>query len=744
MPALSISRRLSLGVWAVILGSLTLVVVPLVIRSQRTDERILREDLVTSADRLVSAIEPALWSLDLDHAEELGKAFRSDSRIVTIRIHEAVSGAVRVLGDSTAVDTMSVRRPVQHDGTVIGDVQLAFDRAVYRDRVQRDVQNVIIVALVVLLMSVVGVRLLVRSLLERPLADLSTLVARFAQGNYDPSPALARSGHGELRTLGDVLTTMGEQIRAQLQALTESNARLATEVRVREEAEAALRLQGAALQAAANAIAISTADSTVVWVNDAFTANTGYSAAEAIGRQARDLVRPRTFDPAVYEQLWSTVREGRVWQGEIQQRRKDESTYVADLTVTPLRDANGAITHLIAVEQDITDRLRLEAQVRQAQKMESVGRLAGGVAHDFNNMLSVIIGNTELALMHPAIDAEMRADLEQVRRAANRSADLTRQLLTFARKQDVRARAIDLNAAVEQSLTMLRRMIGEHVQFTWQPAVTVWPISIDPAQLDQVLANLCVNARDAIGDLGQVTITTANRTLDEAWCAQRPGARPGEFVMLSVSDTGCGMPPDVLSEIFEPFFTTKPIGEGTGLGLATVYGVVTQHNGFITVSSTVGVGSTFEMYWPRHAGAPASPTEAKLDDRRSHGETILVVEDEPMVLEFAVRALRTYGYAVLAAASANEAIALVHSHVGQIQLIVSDVVMPMMSGPELAGILNTVQPRAAVLYMSGFSRSSAGGHRLIGDGATYISKPFSPEQLATKVREVLDQRALRG
>jgi nitrogen-specific signal transduction histidine kinase/ActR/RegA family two-component response regulator len=397
---------------------------------------------------------------------------------------------------------------------------------------------------------------------------------------------------------------------------------------------------------------------------------------------------------------------------------------------------------------DITERKRaeeekakLEAQLQQAQKMESVGRLAGGVAHDFNNMLSAILGHAELALDQVDPARPLQAHLQEIQKAARRSADLTRQLLAFARKQTVQPKVLDLNETVESMLKMLQRLIGEDIQLTWQPEANLWPVRVDPSQIDQILANLCVNARDAISGVGKMTIETGNSALDEAYCAEHAGFSPGEYVRLTVSDDGCGMDRETLAHIFEPFYTTKGVGEGTGLGLATVYGIVKQNNGFINAYSEPGQGTTFTIYLPRQvAKAEQAREEGPAEPVARGHETILLVEDEPVILELTKMLLERLGYAVLAAGTPGEALRLARKQAGEIHLVMTDVVMPEMNGRDLAKNLLSLYPSLKRLFMSGYTANVIAHHGVLDPGVHFIQKPFSIKELADKVREALDSK----
>ncbi len=382
---------------------------------------------------------------------------------------------------------------------------------------------------------------------------------------------------------------------------------------------------------------------------------------------------------------------------------------------------------------------RLQAQLTQAQKMEAVGQLAGGVAHDFNNMLGVIIGYSELILEQTDPSQQFHAELKEILKASRRSADLTRQLLTFARKQTVAPRVLDLNQTIEGMFNMLRRLIGENIDLIWMPGSGLWPINMDPSQIDQILANLCVNARDAIAGVGKLTVETKNATFDKEYCAIHAGSLPGEYVQIAVSDTGSGMDKETLAHIFEPFFTTKDVGEGTGLGLATVYGAVKQNNGFINAYSEPGQGTTFTIYIPRHVKTTTEVrTTASTKPVVRGDEIVLLVEDELTLLHMSKTILERLGYTVLAAGTPSEAIRLAGEYSGRIQLLATDVVMPEMNGRELSARLLESRPEMKCLFMSGYTANIIANQGVLKQGVSFIQKPFSKNQLAAKVREALE------
>ena len=412
----------------------------------------------------------------------------------------------------------------------------------------------------------------------------------------------------------------------------------------------------------------------------------------------------------------------------------------------PFQDENGEwlVTefniNITERKQAEAEREKLQNQLHQARKMESVGRLAGGVAHDFNNMLGVILGHTELALLKTDEDNELVSDLNEIQKAAQRSVSITKQLLAFARKQTISPKKIDLNYTVESMFNMLRRLIGEDIDLVWQPASQLWPVKMDPSQIDQILVNLCVNARDSISGVGKLTIKTGKKTFDEAYCKEHPGFITGDFVLLAVSDNGCGMDKDTLDNLFEPFFTTKDVGKGTGLGLATIYGIVNQNNGSINVYSEPDQGSTFKIYLPRLVTEENADKAVPEKNTAAGGtETILLVEDEPTILRMAQVMLERKGYSVLSAATPAEAIDLAKAHADKIHLLMSDVVMPEMNGRELAGQITALYPDIRLLFMSGYTADVIAHQGVLDDGVAFIQKPFSMEDMMAKVREVLDK-----
>ncbi len=493
-----------------------------------------------------------------------------------------------------------------------------------------------------------------------------------------------------------------------------------------------------AIEQVAEAVVITDVHGKIEYVNPAFEMITGYTLDETLGKNPR-MLKSGLQDHAFYENLWSTLLSGNTWSGRFVNRKKDGTLISEDQVISPIRNEIGDVVNYVAVARDVTKELELEEQFHQAQKMESVGQLAGGVAHDINNMLSVIIGYAEMAQMGLSQDEFPYSELTEIQKAADRSANITKQLLAFARRQTVSPKVLDLNSVVVSTLRMLRRLIGEDVELIWKPGLDLWNIKIDPSQIDQMLANLCINARDAISDGGCITIETKNATLDEAFCLDNVGSTTGDFVRVSIRDDGCGMDSSVLEHIFEPFYTTKEVGVGTGLGLATVYGVVKQNDGFIYATSKPDEGTTFTVYLPRYESTVDEKRgDVAVKTPRGRGETILLVEDEPSVLELGELMLRKLGYEVLATNQPDEALQLFRQHLDRIQLLITDVVMPVMDGQRLLEQIQSIKPGLRCLYMSGYPADVIAKRGILDEGLSFMQKPFDMKALASKVREILD------
>jgi len=493
---------------------------------------------------------------------------------------------------------------------------------------------------------------------------------------------------------------------------------------------------------AGEGIMIMSEEGDIIDVNESFCRMHGYDKQEILSMNIRDLDTFGGIQEA--PERTHAMLAGESLTFEVEHYHKDGHVF-------PLEVSAGLITYgegssIQSFHRDISERrkareeqTKLEAQLQQAQKMESVGRLAGGVAHDFNNLLTVISGYAELGILETKPGQRVHTFFSTIQDAAQKSADLTRQLLAFARRQTIAPIVLELNEMVAGMLKMLQRLIGEDIHIVWQPAPDLWFVNMDPSQIDQILANLCVNARDSIAGTGTITIETANNFIDEAYCARHAGIRLGDYVRFTVSDNGCGMDKETVAKIFEPFFTTKELGKGTGLGLSTVYGIVKQNKGFINVYSEPGIGTSFSIYLPRFEGDVTQSLTEESAEAAPHGqETVLLVEDELGILNLAASILTSLGYTVLPADNPGEAARIAGKHASEIHLLITDVVMPHMNGRDLADSLKVHHPHLKCLFMSGYTVDVIAQYGVLNEGVNFIQKPFSLRDLATKVRDVLE------
>ncbi|MGD0010308.1 MAG: PAS domain S-box protein [Terriglobia bacterium] len=496
-----------------------------------------------------------------------------------------------------------------------------------------------------------------------------------------------------------------------------------------------------AIEQSAEAVVITNTTGGIEYVNPAFTRITGYGREEVLGQNPR-ILKSDKQDPEFYQQLWATILNGQIWHGELINRRKDGSLYTEEMNIAPVRNQVGEITHFIATKQDVTEHKQLEQQLIQAQKMEAVGRLAGGVAHDFNNLLTIINGYAQLLIEPISPQDPRRGHLKEILMAGERAASLTRQLLAFSRRQVLEPRVLNLNSVLADVAKMLRRLIGEDVELVSTLKPDLGRVKVDPGQIEQVIMNLAVNARDAMPQGGKLFIETSNVEIDANYARRHSPMMPGKYVMVAVSDTGCGMDLETQAHAFEPFFTTKEKGHGTGLGLATVYGIVKQSGGFIWVYSAPGHGSTFKIYLPfiEEALPTAEPAEAPAELAKG-SETVLVVEDERGVRSLVCEALASHGYKVLEAAGAASALEISERYTEPIHLLLTDVVMPQTGGKELAKGFSTLHPETKVLYMSGYTDDAIVRHGILEGGTSFLQKPFQPKALLLKIREVLKMKS---
>jgi len=517
------------------------------------------------------------------------------------------------------------------------------------------------------------------------------------------------------------------------------------DVTARRAAEEALRgteaeraRLAAAVEQMAEMVVVTSADGAIEYVNPAFEAVTGYRRDEVLGKNPRFLKSGRQ-DATHYATMWRTISSGRVFKGRMVNRRKDGTTFTEDATISPVVGADGAVVEYVAVKTDVTDLLALEEQYRHAQKMEAVGQLAGGVAHDFNNILQAILGYAQLLLDDADEHDVRREDLNEILKGAERAATLTRQLLAFSRQQVMQPRLLDVNELVKNLMKMIHRVIGEDIDVVWSPGTDPGLVRADAGMLEQALMNLVVNARDAMPSGGTLTIATERALVGAEQTAGHEGMQPGPFVVIVVGDTGCGMSETALRRAFEPFFTTKATGKGTGLGLATVYGIAQQHGGAITAESAPGQGAPFRLYPPVHEGQGVADACA-VDETPVDGgtETILLAEDDTMVRTLAETILCRAGYRVVVVEDGQAAVDTFTERPDDIDLVLLDVIMPRVSGGEALERMRRLRPEVPAIFSSGYSDDAIQARFVLHEGVRLIKKPYAPRTLLAAVRAVLD------
>ncbi|MBC8252834.1 MAG: response regulator [Ardenticatenia bacterium] len=493
------------------------------------------------------------------------------------------------------------------------------------------------------------------------------------------------------------------------------------------------------IEQVAESVIITDTEGSMICVNPAFERMSGYSRSEVAGQNPH-ILKSGEHDTAFYQELCTTISAGKVWRGRLVNRRKDRSRYTVDTTITPVRGENGRIVNYVSLQREVTHESYLEEQYRQLQKMEAIGQLTAGIAHDFNNLLTVINGFAELLQSRLLASDPGYEMVDKILGAGQRGTELVRQLMTFSRKQPIKSQIVHLNQVVADTEKMLERTIGEHINLTTCLAPDLWPVEVDQAQIEQVIVNLAVNARDAMPHGGKLIVETANVVLDEDYVTGHLQAQPGEHVLLAVSDTGVGMTQEVKAHLFEPFFTTKEHGKGTGLGLATVYGIVKQSRGSIWVYSEEGLGTTFKIYLPRARKAAQPLSSLKTDESMPSGdETILLVEDDGAVRDLGRLLLQEQGYTVLVAGDGQEALRLAEDHSGPINLLLTDLVLPGMDGVALTEQMSQVRPELRSLLMSGYTEKASGHPGTPESGGAFLQKPFSAMELSRRVRTVLDR-----
>jgi len=506
-------------------------------------------------------------------------------------------------------------------------------------------------------------------------------------------------------------------------------------------AEESLRKLSRAVEQSADTVMVTDLRGIIEYVNPAFETLTGYTRDEARGKTPR-ILKSGEQGPEFYLEMWKTILAGNVYRGILVNRKKNGELYYVEQTISPVRDAAGSVTHFICNGRDLTERLRLEAQLMQSQKMDAIGNLAGGVAHDFNNLLTIITSYAELALDAVPPSSPLEAKIQEILLAARRAAELTRQLLAFSRKQPQALRVVDLNQVIARIANTLPRLIGEDIDVTFMPGEGLGRVRVDPLQVEQILMNLASNARDAMLQGGHLRVESSDVRLEHDYIhCHQAAIPPGRYALITVSDDGNGIPPEHLPHIFEPFYTTKPAGKGTGLGLATVYGIVKQNKGFIWAYSEPTMGTVFKIYLPCVGGRDhaAEVEDLKSEPATRGSETVLLVEDERAVRRATAEFLTQQGYTVLEAIDGVDALAVAKNHESNIDLLVTDVVMPNMSGGQLAKELGQLRPDTKLLFVSGYAGKTVIDHKVFDLETNFLQKPYTLKQFSLKIRAALAQ-----
>ncbi len=552
-------------------------------------------------------------------------------------------------------------------------------------------------------------------------ADEKTVAEIIEAGTWNCLPKSQLDGTTLVRTIRNTLALHTLQIEQQY-------------------AEESLRKLSRAVEQSPDSVIITNRDGFIEYVNPAFEQMTGYRHEEVCGRTPR-ILKSGEQSPEMYQEMWKTMLEGKVFRGILVNRKKTGELYYVEESICPVRDQSGEITHFTSNGRDLTERLRLEAQLLQAQKMDAIGRLAGGVAHDFNNLLTIITSYSELALDAVPVDSPLESKIHEILLAARRAAELTRQLLAFSRKQPQTLRSVEINQVVAGISKALPRLIGEDIDFAFVPGKALGNVRVDAMQIEQVLMNLAANARDAMPNGGRLSIETSQVYLDSKYIQGKPAEiPPGRYSVITVTDDGAGIPREDLPYIFEPFYTTKPSGKGTGLGLATVYGIVKQNQGFIWVYSEIDKGTIFKIYLPCVTGKkqPEEFEEFATTVAEDGTETILLVEDESAVRRATAEFLRLRGYHVLEGKDGADALAVARAYPSAIDLMVTDVVMPNISGGELAKQLGPSRPQMKILFVSGYAGKTVLNHNVVDLETNFLQKPYTLKQLSSKIRAALN------
>ncbi|MDH4230630.1 MAG: PAS domain S-box protein [Nitrospirota bacterium] len=620
-------------------------------------------------------------------------------------------------------DIRALEQNISYLDTNLGKMIVRVDFAPVITQIKKKNREMLITLLSILAGFILLIGLTLERVVSRPARQLAHASEMLAKGNFDTGLPKARSD--EIGTLVGSFASMRDEIRGYQAELLRRH-------------ESLVKLSHAVEQSPVS-IVITDAKGDIEFVNPKFTQITGYTFEEVLGKNPRILKSGET-SPEEYKRLWESITSGRIWHGYFHNRKKSGELFWESASISPIQNEDGTITHFVAIKEDITEQKKLEEQLRQSQKMEAVGQLAGGIAHDFNNMLTAILGYGSLLSGRLDEDSPLRHYADQILAVGEKTANLTRQLLAFSRKQIIRPRPVDPNEIIRGIEKFSQRLLGEDIEVKTRLDERELTVMVDPGQMEQVLVNLFTNARDAMPDGGVLSISTGIVELDEEYAHQYGMSNPGRYVLLTVSDTGSGMDEKTREKIFEPFFTTKAFGKGTGLGLSIVYGIIKQHGGHINVYSEAGKGSSFKIYLPLISRTQEEEEQYAVSAVPSGGkETILIAEDNEEVRGFTRHVLEGSGYTVIETVDGEDAVAKFEDNKDRVNLLLLDVIMPKKSGKEVSDIAKRIRPDIKILFTSGYTADIIHKKGIFDKGLDFISKPASPKELLGKIRETLDR-----
>lgn len=723
-----------LSISTILISSLTLTVVLVAVITVsliyqiivQKEQRQLEEKADEYLSSLTAVVEMPLWNLDRPTLKRIGEGYSQSDLVDKLKITDNINDIHFELNRQSNGERVNRSKKIIYQGQTIGEIEISLTAESYAEKNRQLLLSGLATLLAVVLVLVLVSAYLSRMFLKRLLGPLGDMVNAYASGRYDVS--VKEIPFLEFQPLMDVLRKMGNKIESQM-----------TDLRDAEKKYRSI------FENAVEGIFQAAPDGRLLSANQSMARMLGFDSVEELLETITDFKAQSFVDPEQARELDRFLNEGKSVTGFHEQLyRKDGSKIWVSLHARPVFDENGQFIMQEGIVEDITEKLSLETQLLQSQKMEAIGQLAGGVAHDFNNMLSIILGYGEMLFEELDSDHPHHDPLQEIIRAGIRAKDLTRQLLAFSRKQVLEVNPVDVNDVIVGFEKLMCRIIGEDIKLVLSLTSEPCRVMADTSQLEQVFMNLAVNARDAMPDGGTLMIETLLTNLDEAYTEKKPEVDPSEHVMISVRDTGCGMDSDTMEHIFDPFFTTKEKDKGTGLGLATSYGIVKQHNGSIGVYSELKKGTTFKISLPIHKGTIISKKKAIAEPANLKGwETILLAEDNEKVRQLAVAILKGQGYEVISTNSGDAALAALDNHKGPVHMLLTDVIMPGMSGRELYERISARLPQIKALYMSGYTDDLIAYRGVLDEGIHFIQKPFSMQALAAKVRTVLDEITAR-